>query len=95
MRQQMSVTGPGDIPLSFDHRLAVHVPVLSTMEPDATDHSYLGCGLGGIRVSWSHVSGAARGRLDGVVRTRKLDEFAPVLCNGKPDTVDKDFIRRH
>lgn len=65
------------------------------MESDTTDNCYLGCGLGGIGVSWTNVSHTTRGRLGGVGRTRKLDEFAPVLCNGKLDTIDKDFVSRH
>lgn len=91
----MSVTGLGDIPLGFDDGLAVHVSVLGTMEPDATNNCYLGSGLGCIGSSWTSVSQSARRRLHEEGRTRKFDEFAAVLGNGKLDAVDYDFIRRH
>lgn len=94
-RQQMSVTRVGHIPLSFDNRLAVHIAVLGSMESNTADNRYLGGGLWGIGVSWTSVSRSARGRLDKKRRTRKFDEFAPVLCYSKLDTVNDNFIGRN
>lgn len=84
----------GDIPLGLNRRLTVHVAVLGATELDASDEGNPRGGLGSGRVSWKRVSSGAGGSVVSVIRTRKLDEFAAALDNGKLDAIHDYLVDR-
>lgn len=93
----MGVAWKGDIPLSLNNRLAVHVAILGTMELDASDNGKLGRSLGGVGISWTRVrvSNCAVSREMVAGLTREFDELAAILDNSKLDAVDVDLVDGH